>query len=199
MENVMPSEKETLEERIARVLKDKVEIVSYDPRWPGRFEEEKRFLLQTLPADIIRRVEHFGSTAVPGLEAKPVVDMLVEVRSLEETQRRIVPVLEALASYEYFWRPTGADSEPFYCWFIKRDTAGARTHHIHMVEPGFPQWEALLFRDHLIAHPETAREYGELKRHLSKAYPDDRVAYTREKTAFVTRVTTLASETRSAR
>lgn len=188
----MTPKTESLEERIARVLRDKVEIVPYDPAWPGRFEEEKRFLLQTLPADIVRRIEHFGSTAVPGLEAKPVVDMLVEVASLEETKRRVVPALEALAPYEYFWRPTGVDSEPHYCWFIKRDFLGARTHHIHMVERGYPQWEALLFRDHLIAHPETAREYGELKRRLSKAHPGDRIAYTREKTAFITRVTALA-------
>ncbi len=188
----MTLKQESLEERIARVLKDKVEIVSYDPAWPGLFEEEKRLLLQILPTDLVRRIEHFGSTAVPGLDAKPVIDMLVEVASLEGTKARIVPILEALQEYEYFWRPTGADSEPYYCWFIKRNAAGERTHHLHMVERDFPQFVTLRFRDYLIAHPDAAREYGELKRRLSKAHPTDRIAYTREKTDFITRVTALA-------
>ena len=97
--------------------------------------------------------------------------------------------------YDYFWRPTIGDAPPFYAWFIKRDPAtGVRTHHIHMVEntPEFAgHWERLLFRDYLIAHPELAREYAELKTRLA-ASEHDRVAYTAGKTEFVLRVTALA-------
>ena len=83
--------------------------------------------------------------------------MLIEVTSLEETTAQIVPVLEA-DGYDYLWRPTsGDDMPPFYAWFIKRDKEGQRTHHIHMVERDFPQWEALLFRDYLIAQSRTSR------------------------------------------
>jgi GrpB-like predicted nucleotidyltransferase (UPF0157 family) len=185
---------ETPEARRARVLRDAVEIVDYDPRWPARFREEREHLLACLPADLVRRIEHFGSTAVPGLPAKPVVDILVEVTSLAETRRRIAPVLAA-QGYDYLWRPThGDDGPPFYAWFIKRDPrTGERTHHIHMVERGCAEhWDRLLLRDHLIAHPEVAAEYAALKRRLAAETPGDRVAYARGKRAFLDRVTELA-------
>jgi GrpB-like predicted nucleotidyltransferase (UPF0157 family) len=185
---------ETLAERIERVLRDQVSIVPYDPNWPRMFAQERDHLLISFPREMIGRIEHFGSTAIPGLAAKPIVDMLVEVRSLEETKRRIVPVLEA-AGYDYFWRPTrGDDVPPFYAWFIKRDAAGIRTHHIHMVEKDFEHWERLLFRDYLIEHRQVAREYEALKLRLARDYPNDRVAYTDGKTDYVVRVTQLAKE-----
>src|SRR5262245_44563661 len=126
---------ETLEERIRRVAREEVAIVPYDPRWPELFRREKEHLLSCLPGGLVRRVEHFGSTAVPGLAAKPVIDMLVEVSDLQAARVCIVPVLEA-QGYDYFWRRTrGDDGPPFYAWFIKRDPAtGMRTHHIHIVE-----------------------------------------------------------------
>ena len=185
---------ETLEERIRRVLQEEVSLVPYDPAWPLMFEDEKKHLLSCLPQELIRRIEHFGSTAIPGLVAKPVVDVLVEVSSLEETKARIAPVLEA-QGYDYFWRAThGEAGLPFYAWFIKRNAAGVRTHHIHMVERDFEHWDRLLFRDYLIAHPETAQEYEALKLALASDYPNDRIAYTEGKTEFVTRVTELAKE-----
>jgi GrpB-like predicted nucleotidyltransferase (UPF0157 family) len=185
---------ETLAERIERVLQEQVSIVPYDPTWPRKFEQERDHLLGSLPREMLGRIEHFGSTAIPGLAAKPIVDMLVEVSSLEETKSKIVPVLEA-QGYDYFWRPTrGDDVPPFYAWFIKRDTAGIRTHHIHMLEKDFEQWERLLFRDYLIEHPEVAKEYEALKLRLAEGYPNDRVAYTDGKTDYVVRVTQLAKE-----
>ena len=86
---------ETLEEKIARVVKEEVAVVAYDPCWPELFEKERRHLLSCLPADLVKRIEHFGSTAVPGLPAKPIIDILVEVSSLDETKQRIAPILEA--------------------------------------------------------------------------------------------------------
>src|SRR6185295_18245210 len=82
-------------ESVRRVLQDEIEIVAYNPEWPLMFADEKRHLLSCHPRELIRRIEHFGSTAVPNLAAKPIVDMLVEVSSLDETRIRIVPVLEA--------------------------------------------------------------------------------------------------------
>jgi GrpB-like predicted nucleotidyltransferase (UPF0157 family) len=185
---------ETLDERIKRVLQENVSIVPYNPDWPRMFEEEKRLLLTSLPKDLVRRIEHFGSTAIPNLAAKPIVDILVEVTSLEETKRRIVPLLEA-QGHDYFWRPThGDDGPPFYAWFIKRDSAGNRTHHIHMVEREFEHWDRLLFRDYLIDHSETAKEYEALKLTLAADHPNDREAYTNGKTDFVVRITQVAKE-----
>ncbi len=185
---------ETLEQKVARVVKEDVAVVPYDPRWPERFAEEKRHLLACLPADLIRRIEHFGSTAVPGLAAKPIVDMLVEVTSLDQTRERIAPVLEA-QGYDYFWRSSwGDNAPPFYAWFIKRGADGVRTHHIHMVEAHFDHWDRLLFRDYLIEHPTVAREYAELKMRLSGEHHHDRVAYTKAKGEFILRITELAKQ-----
>ncbi len=185
---------ETLAERIERVLQEHVSIVPYDPNWPRMFAQERDHLFGSLPREMIGRIEHFGSTAIPCLAAKPIVDMLVEVNSLEETQNKIVPVLEA-QGYDYFWRATrGDDIPPFYAWFIKRDAAGIRTHHIHMVESDFEHWERLLFRDYLIEHPMVAKEYEALKFRLARKYPNDREAYTNGKTDFVVRLTQVAKE-----
>ena len=185
---------ETFAERLKRVLQEDLFIAPYNPAWPRMFEEEKRHFLNCLPHELIRRIEHFGSTAIPNLSAKPIVDILVEVTSLEETKRRIVPVLEA-QGYDYFWRPTRDDDiPPFYAWFIKRDAEGKRTHHIHMVEHDFEHWDRLLFRDYLIERPDVAEEYQALKLSLAHDYPNDRVAYAKGKTEFIVRVTQTAKE-----
>ena len=157
-------------------MSERVEVVSYDPRWPEMFAREREHLARCLPSDLIGRIEHFGSTAVPGLAAKPIIDMLVEVVDLGETRRRIAPLLESGG----------------YAWFIKRDESGARTHHIHMVESHFEHWNGLLFRDWLRDHPEDAARYGRLKMELARRYGSDRVAYTRAKGAFISEITERA-------
>jgi GrpB-like predicted nucleotidyltransferase (UPF0157 family) len=161
---------ETLEEKMRRVTAEDVDIVPYDPKWPELFESERDHLRDCLPPDLVGQIEHFGSTAVPGLAAKPIIDILVEVTDLAEARRRIAPILEA-QGYDYFWRPAFDDDKPpFYAWFIKRDAAGRRTHHIHMVESDSELWKRLLFRDYLVGHPETARAYGELKARLAETH-----------------------------
>ena len=183
---------ETLEEKVARVVKEEVAVVPYDSRWPELFQKEKAHLLFCLPRALVNRIEHFGSTAVPGLAAKPIVDILVEVASLDETRQKVPLILEP-QGYDYFWRPTwGDDTPPFYAWFIKRDASGNRTHHIHMVEAHFEHWDRLFFRDYLIEHPQVAQAYGQLKRRMSNTYANDRVAYTKAKTDFIARVTKIA-------
>ncbi len=183
---------ETLEEKIARVVKEEVAVVPYDPIWPKAFEQERLYLLSCLPTNLINRIEHFGSTAVPGLSAKPIVDILVEVTSLDKTREIIAPILEA-QGYDYFWRPSwGDDTPPFYAWFIKRDKNGNRTHHIHMVEAEFEHWDRLLFRDYLIDYPDIAWEYSNLKEKLSDVHQGDRVVYTQAKSDFIGKVTERA-------
>lgn len=184
----------TLGEHVRKAAAEHVAISPYDPAWPRCFEDEKRHLRACLPRDTIGRIEHFGSTAVPGLAAKPIVDILVEVDSLQRVGTLIAPILTA-QGYEYFWRPSWRNpGEIAYAWFIKRDVAGRRTHHIHMLEPGSPEWERLLFRDYLIAHREVAAEYQALKYRIASEHPDDRIAYANAKTEFVTRITALAHQ-----
>jgi len=183
---------ETLQQRVERVVREEIAICPYDPRWSQLFHQEKEHLRSCLPTELVLRIEHFGSTAVPGLAAKPIVDMLVEVTDLQATRERIAPMLES-QGYDYFWRPThGDDSPPFYAWFIKRDAVtGSRTHHIHMVEAGpefVEHWDRLLFRDYLIEHLEVAKEYERLKTRLASVSPRDRVMYTLGKTDFIVEI-----------
>ncbi len=184
---------ESLEERIARAVREEVAIVPHDARWAELFRSEEQHLRTCLPRELIGRIEHFGSTAVPGLAAKPIIDMLIEVSDLEATKRLVVPVLEG-QGYEYFWRPTNEADEPYYAWFIKRDArTGSRTHHLHFVEGTFREhWDRLLFRDYLILHPNRAKEYGELKLLLATTTRHDRVAYGKQKASFIREVTERA-------
>ena len=189
----------TLQERVQQAVHEDVGIVPYDSRWPELFQREAEHLRSCLPAGLIRRIEHFGSTAVPGLAAKPIVDMLVQVTSLRAARTEIAPILQA-QGYDYFWRPSfGDDIPPWYAFFIRRNHRGIRTHHLHMVtgrRTFQAHWERLLFRDHLRAHPETARAYERLKRDLATTHPNDRVAYTNGKTVFIQRITAQAKTTR---
>jgi GrpB-like predicted nucleotidyltransferase (UPF0157 family) len=183
---------ETIEERIRRVTQEEIKVVPYNPEWPRMFVLEKNHLLSCLPNTILKRIEHFGSTAIPQLSAKPIIDILAEVTSLEETKKLIVPIL-TFQGYEYFWRPTwGDDIPPYYAWFIKRNSQGHRTHHIHMVEHDFEHWDRLLFRDYLIEHPDIAKEYEIIKIRLAENFPNNRVTYTHAKTEFIVKVTQLA-------
>ncbi len=173
------------QERIRVLVGEEISIVDYDPLWPTSFEQEAAFLRETLPPNLITRIEHFGSTAVPGLSAKPIIDILVEVTSLQQTRKRIVPLLRS-EGYEYLWRPIRGDQPPYYAWFIKRNPAAVRTHHIHMVEHDSELWDRLYFRDYLRTFPDEAARYDKLKRSLAEAFPRDRVAYTERKTEHIT-------------
>ena len=179
------------ERHIQRAKAERVEISTYDPTWPQSFARERDHLRACLPLGSIGRIEHFGSTAVPGLAAKPIIDMMVEVRSLLEVRDHIAPLLEA-QGYEFFWRPSWRDGvSPEYTWFIKRDPSGRRSHHIHMLTTEAPEWERLMFRDYLIAHPDVAKAYGALKQRIAGA-SGDRREYAEAKTDFILRVTDIA-------
>ena len=187
----------TLEKRVQKAVREDVAISRYDPRWPELFRREAAHLRSCLPVGLIRRIEHFGSTAVPGLAAKPIVDMLVEVTNLRAARSEIAPILQA-QGYDYFWRPSFGDNvPPWYPFFIRRDQNGIRNYHIHMVtrhRTFHDHWERLLFRDYLITHPETAQKYARLKSKLAATHPNDRVAYTDGKAAFISRVMTTFSD-----
>ncbi len=163
---------------------DEVRLADPDPAWPGQFADMAEWLREQL-GPLARRIEHFGSTAIPGLPAKPVVDILVEVPSFDSARQHILPRVNR-PDWEYWW----------YCdhmLLIKRaDFAGVRTHHVHVAPPGHRLWRGLAFRDYLRTHPNCAREYAAHKQHLAQTHRDDREAYTEAKTAFIDRITKLA-------
>jgi GrpB-like predicted nucleotidyltransferase (UPF0157 family) len=161
---------------------DEVEIVDYDPRWPLLFNEEARRLRAVLDPSLIVGLEHFGSTAIPGLSAKPIIDILIAVRSLAAAQATFV---EALRTLDYvYWADNPKKDRMF---FVKgMPPFGAkRSHHVHITEPDGEMWRRLAFRDYLRAHPEEAETYTQLKRRLAAEHRADREAYTNAKSAYV--------------
>lgn len=169
------------------VTKECIFIVPYDKKWPQKFQKEKQYLKTILSSNHIRRIEHFGSTSIPGMSAKPIIDILVEVDNLINCKRYIVPILIS-KGYEYFWRPFIGNEPPYYAWFIKRNHQRNRSHHIHMVEDDSQLWDALLFRDYLRDFSDKAKQYDELKQKLLTKYEKDRVNYTKQKTDFIKKV-----------
>ncbi len=177
---------ESFEDKMSRVLAERIEVVDYDPTWPTLFETESARLAAYFPLGSIRRIEHVGSTAVPGLAAKPIIDILVGVDDFGFVVDSVAPAMEQ-AGYDYFFRPELGDDGPRYPWFIGRNAAGARVSHIHVaLIHDVPQWDRVVFRDYLRHHADAALEYVKLKRDLAARYADDREAYTLAKTAFVT-------------
>jgi GrpB-like predicted nucleotidyltransferase (UPF0157 family) len=179
-----------LEQRIKELICEEVSIVPYNPEWPKLFENEVNFLFHYLPKSLLTRIVHFGSTAIPGMAAKPIIDLLVEVRSFKEAKKQILPLLQ-LKGYEYFWR---TDVSPAYMWFIKRNSRAIRTHHIHMIKVNSKLWDRLYFRDYLIEFPTKAKKYEKLKYLLSEQNLNDRIKYTDGKTKFIIKLTEKAKQ-----
>lgn len=153
-------------------------IADYDPSWPAMFEQEAAAILTALGA-VAARVEHVGSTAVPGLAAKPTIDIQISVEQMAPRERFVAP-LEALG-YTFVVDPTDPDHE-----YFKKEIDGDRTHQIHVCPVG-SGWERrhLAFRDHLRTHPEDSARYAELKRRLAEQHPNDIMAYVEAKTPFI--------------
>ncbi len=170
---------------------DEVVIVEYDPRWPVMFQHEAERIGRVLPSDVLLGVEHIGSTAIPGLSAKPVIDILVSVVSplvIEE----VVAGLSTLG-YEY----QGEREIPGWHFFRKGAVKFRRTHHLHLMEAGHVKGqEALLFRDYLRACPDEAQHYETLKRTLAARFHSDRQAYTDAKSDFIAAALRKAQERR---
>lgn len=164
-------------------------IVEYDPRWPVLFEEE-RARLRAITGPLLVAIEHVGSTAVPGLAANPIIDVMGGVRDLGEVTR-YVPNLEGIG-YEYV--PQYEVFIPERRYFRKPRTGQSpRTHHLHIVELTSTFWRRqLLFRDYLRTHSVTLREYADLKKRLAAEYGDDGRGYTDAKGPFIESIVSRA-------
>jgi GrpB-like predicted nucleotidyltransferase (UPF0157 family) len=162
-----------------------IHLASYDDSWPEQFERERQLLARVLQPWLVGSIEHVGSTAVPGLVAKPVIDIMAGVAGLEESRDAFVAA--AGAGYQYAPYRT----EVMH-WFCKPDFSH-RTHHLHLVPYESALWkERIAFRDYLRAHAEVAAEYAALKTELAEAHRHDREAYTDAKSPFVARIVRAA-------
>lgn len=164
---------------------DDIYLVDYDPSWPRKYDEMACWLRDSLGPHVALRVEHYGSTSIPGMPAKPVIDVLVEVPSFAEARKRAIPLFNR-PECEYWWYTD------HMCFHMRESLAGRRTHHIHVALAGHRIWEGLAFRDYLRSHPEDASNYAALKGELAARHQRDRERYTDAKTEFVREVTAKA-------
>jgi GrpB-like predicted nucleotidyltransferase (UPF0157 family) len=166
-----------------------IEVVPYDPGWPAAFEDEA-LRLRTALGTLALRVDHNGSTAIPGLAAKPVIDIQVSVAALQP----LAEYCERLESIGYFHVPHEDDS---FCPFFHRPRRWPHSHQVHVVESGgLEERRTLAFRDYLRDHAEAAREYERLKHSLAEelgtSSPESREAYSRGKTTFIEKIVAIA-------
>lgn len=157
----------------------KVEVVPHNPLWRQAFEHESSQIAAALGENLVV-IHHIGSTAIPGIYAKPIIDLLVEVVRIaevdEQTSRMIALGYEGMGEFGLAGRR----------YFRKSNAAGVRTHHVHTYQIGSPEIERhLAFRDYMIAHPDRAQHYSNLKRELARQYPDDIEGYMDGKDSFV--------------
>lgn len=171
-------------------------IADYDPAWVDRFEQERDLIYRTCGRDAFVRIEHVGSTSVPGLAAKPIIDLMPGVRSLGDAQP-LIRLLKTIG-YQYvpeFEQPSPERNDPGMPFrrYFRKDVDGVRAFHMHMVEAGSEFWtNHLRFRNYLRTEPVVAREYADLKRAIAAEFNASLTAssntnhgYTDRKGAFV--------------
>ncbi len=159
----------------------KIIIFDYNPQWPPLFEQEKKILLHALHKWHVA-IEHIGSTGVPGLSAKPVIDILIGVDNLAEVDSAFIEALQSLG-YEYV--PQYEQEIPERRYFRKNNEHGMRIYQIHVAQKDSDFWNRhLFFRDYLRKHPEVVKKYDALKRKLAQHHTDTQ-EYARAKTDFI--------------
>lgn len=164
-------------------IDESITVVAYDSEWPRRFEAERSFLEGLLAPWLQEGIHHVGSTAIPGLRAKPIIDMVAGVRDLEEARAAFDPLRE----HSYHHTP----HRPGIAHHFSKPSArlSELTHGLHLTEPGSDLWlERLTFRDALRRDPDLAAEYELLKLRLAREHPFDVGEYTAGKRGFVIRI-----------
>ena len=156
-------------------------LADYNPAWPSDFERERRLLATVLSEWLAGPIEHIGSTAVAGLRAKPIIDIMAGVHTLDGSR----PAIPALACLQYVYFPYRTEVMHWFC----KPSPTIRTHHLHLVPIDSQLWrDRLAFRDHLREFPTVAADYALLKQELAQRYRTDREAYTDAKAPFIARI-----------
>jgi GrpB-like predicted nucleotidyltransferase (UPF0157 family) len=167
--------------RLRTVRRDPIKIVEYDPTWPESFARQRDRIEPVLAPWLVAPVAHIGSTAVPGLPAKPIIDMLARIDRFED----FGPALEQLRELSWVHAPEPGDDD-LRKWSICFPDPSWRTHHLHVVEESWPGWPTLLaFRDHLRRNSVDAAEYARIKTELAARDRHDRTAYRAGKAPFI--------------
>jgi GrpB-like predicted nucleotidyltransferase (UPF0157 family) len=166
---------------------ERAEVHPYDPQWAARASIKLQRLTELLGPWMMAAIEHVGSTAIPGLAAKPIIDLAANVANPDAVAALAA---EALAVDGWHYVPPELDGRPWRRFFVKPDASGQhREAHLHLIEAEHPRWiEQIAFRDALRRDQVLARRYEDLKRQLADRYGNDREAYTNGKAVFVASV-----------
>ncbi|MBN7770027.1 GrpB family protein [Marinobacter daepoensis] len=168
------------EESLNRAIYEEVAIFPYDKGWPLLFEEERDRLLHLFPGSFLA-IEHIGSTAVPGLSAKPIIDILAGVDAMPRADALMEPLCQARYTTSMEFNASLAGRR-----WLMRWAEGRRTHHLHLVVYGSQEWQQrLAFRDRLRTNAEIAVHYEQNKRVWAAEFRSDREAYTAAKADFI--------------
>lgn len=170
----------TDEESLLAAIHQDVALHAYDAQWPGIFAVESERLLALLPGRLIQ-IQHIGSTAVPGLTAKPIVDLLAGVESMEFARALGEPLCRSGYTTSAEFNASLTDRQ----WFMRWEN-GHRTHHLHVLVHGGLAWrQRLMFRDLLRSDSTLAQQYARFKAELAATHTRDREAYTEAKAGFI--------------
>lgn len=157
---------------------------SYDPAWAGLYQNEKERISEKL-GDCVIRIEHIGSTAVPGLSGKPIIDILVVIKSAGDADQCLAALQEL--DYQYMGKPDQ--------YYLRRSTSETIGFHVHVTTPENKFWrERIAFRNYLRTHPEVVQQYIDLKQSLIARFGYDKNAYREGKSNFMTEITKKALE-----
>lgn len=165
-------------------------LSDYDPVWKTNYEIEKGKLEKLIGVRNIIRINHCGSTAVPGLLAKPTIDILLEI--VDNIDREHLIEVMQRAGYIYLSKPENPPPGMMFIRGYTEEGFQGQTYHVHVRYRG--DWDELYFRDYLIVHKEIAEEYARLKTNLKERFEFDRDGYTDAKTEFISRCCKLARE-----
>lgn len=165
----------------------KVEVVQHNPEWKNLFEIESQAVTKALGQNAIA-VHHIGSTSIPNIYAKPIIDLLVEVKNIYE-------VSQSNSHMEKIgYQNMGEFGIAGRCYFRKDNYLGERTHHVHVFQVNSSEiTRHLAFRDYMIAHPAKALQYSDLKRKLAHQFPNDIESYMDGKDDFIKEIDRLAA------
>lgn len=170
-----------------------VEIKPYNQDWPRLYEMEKELITQSFDQGMIGRIEHFGSTSVPGLCSKDTIDILMEVEFDEIKNQKLIELMNRLC-YDFSWQNEGDSRHMVFLKGYNLSGPKKQTFHVHAGPKDHPIWDRLYFRDYLIRHTEVAIQYEALKKELAEKYRHDRVGYRVQKTEFVKEMTGRAKK-----
>lgn len=168
-----------------------IEISQYDPDWPKLYEQERQLIEKNINPALFSRMEHFGSTSVPGLSSKNTIDILMAVDFDDTSSLKIIEQMKKIG-YDFNWQNEGTSRHMVFIKGYDPEEPKQQTYHIHAAPENHSLWNRIHFRNYLITHPEVAQAYEKRKRSLANRYKHERVEYRIAKTEFIKEITDIS-------